>query len=184
MGSRAESGKSKSFNCTWDSLRNSAGEKILQLRSHPLGIPTDSNFCALLSDLSLEQRFDVSYLDLGKFWGGSGLTLHFRCWKENNCASFCFQGSAVWAACVSVLWSCPPSQSQSATAALQVRMLLEPAQPTMHCSTSRSWLEESDVIYLSLNHRATMWPGNSGRRKHFSDQIQTTSLTSDLFLNF
>uniref|UniRef100_A0A674MXP8 RISC-loading complex subunit TARBP2 n=1 Tax=Takifugu rubripes TaxID=31033 RepID=A0A674MXP8_TAKRU len=61
---RAESGKSKSFSCTWDSLRNSAGEKILQLRSHPLGIPTDSNFCSLLSDLSLEQRFDVSYLDL------------------------------------------------------------------------------------------------------------------------
>uniref|UniRef100_A0A667X8G6 RISC-loading complex subunit TARBP2 n=1 Tax=Myripristis murdjan TaxID=586833 RepID=A0A667X8G6_9TELE len=61
MGSRAESGKCKGFGCTWDSLRNSAGEKILQLRSHPLG---DSNFCSLLSDLSEEQRFDVSYLDL------------------------------------------------------------------------------------------------------------------------
>uniref|UniRef100_A0A3Q4B713 RISC-loading complex subunit TARBP2 n=1 Tax=Mola mola TaxID=94237 RepID=A0A3Q4B713_MOLML len=64
MGSRTESGKSKSFSCTWDSLRNSAGEKILQLRSHPLGMPSDSNFCSLLSDLSMEQRFDVSYLDL------------------------------------------------------------------------------------------------------------------------
>uniref|UniRef100_A0AAQ6ACP0 RISC-loading complex subunit TARBP2 n=1 Tax=Amphiprion ocellaris TaxID=80972 RepID=A0AAQ6ACP0_AMPOC len=64
MGSRAESGKSKGFSCTWDSLRNSAGEKILQLRSHPLGMPSDSNFCSLLSDLSVEQRFDVSYLDL------------------------------------------------------------------------------------------------------------------------
>uniref|UniRef100_A0A3B3ZT18 RISC-loading complex subunit TARBP2 n=1 Tax=Periophthalmus magnuspinnatus TaxID=409849 RepID=A0A3B3ZT18_9GOBI len=64
MGSRADSGKSKSFSCTWDSLRNSAGEKILQLRSHPLGIPSDSNFCSLLTDLSTEQRFDVSYLDL------------------------------------------------------------------------------------------------------------------------
>lgn len=73
-GSRAESGKSKSFSCTWDSLRNSAGEKILQLRSHPLGIPTDSNFCSLLSDLSLEQRFDVSYLDLGELGGSGGLT--------------------------------------------------------------------------------------------------------------
>uniref|UniRef100_A0A665TNG0 DRBM domain-containing protein n=1 Tax=Echeneis naucrates TaxID=173247 RepID=A0A665TNG0_ECHNA len=61
---RAESGKSKGFSCTWDSLRNSAGEKILQLRSHPLGMPSDSNFCSLLSELSLEQRFDVSYLDL------------------------------------------------------------------------------------------------------------------------
>ncbi|XP_037635242.1 RISC-loading complex subunit tarbp2 isoform X1 [Sebastes umbrosus] len=64
MGSRAETGKSKGFSCTWDSLRNSAGEKILQLRSHPLGMPTDSNFCSLLNDLSVEQRFDVSYLDL------------------------------------------------------------------------------------------------------------------------
>ena len=66
LGNRAESGKSKGFSCTWDSLRNSAGEKILQLRSHPLGMPSDSNFCSLLSDLSLEQRFDVSYLDLGE----------------------------------------------------------------------------------------------------------------------
>lgn len=64
LGSRAESGKSKSFSCTWDSLRNSAGEKILQLRTHPLASPTDSNFCSLLTDLSVEQRFDVSYLDL------------------------------------------------------------------------------------------------------------------------
>lgn len=72
MGSRAESGKSKGFSCTWDSLRNSAGEKILQLRSHPLGMPSDSNFCSLLSDLSVEQRFDVSYLDLGEFIKSSG----------------------------------------------------------------------------------------------------------------
>ncbi|KAK5933741.1 hypothetical protein CgunFtcFv8_014199 [Champsocephalus gunnari] len=64
MGSKADTGKSKGFGCTWDSLRNSAGEKILQLRSHPLGMPTDSNFCSLLNDLSLEQCFDISYLDL------------------------------------------------------------------------------------------------------------------------
>ncbi|XP_019716649.1 RISC-loading complex subunit tarbp2 isoform X2 [Hippocampus comes] len=63
-GSRAESGKSKGYSCTWDALRNSAGEKILQLRSHPLGIPDDSNFCSLLDDLSAEQCFDISYLDL------------------------------------------------------------------------------------------------------------------------
>lgn len=73
MGSRAESGKSKGFSCTWDSLRNSAGEKILQLRSHPLGMPSDSNFCSLLNDLSVEQRFDVSYLDLGEFTNSAGL---------------------------------------------------------------------------------------------------------------
>ncbi|XP_035243986.1 RISC-loading complex subunit tarbp2 isoform X2 [Anguilla anguilla] len=63
MGGRMEGGKSKGFGCTWDSLRNSVGEKILQLRSHPLGMPS-SNFCSLLSELSEEQRFDVSYLDL------------------------------------------------------------------------------------------------------------------------
>ncbi|XP_030633015.1 RISC-loading complex subunit tarbp2 isoform X2 [Chanos chanos] len=63
MGGRLEGGKCKGFGCTWDSLRNSAGEKILQLRSHPLGLP-DSNFCSLLHELSEEQRFDVSYLDL------------------------------------------------------------------------------------------------------------------------
>lgn len=77
MGSRAESGKSKSFSCTWDSLRNSAGEKILQLRTHPLGMPSDSNFCSLLSDLSVEQRFDISYLDLGELRDNSGSTLEY-----------------------------------------------------------------------------------------------------------
>ncbi|KAG7259163.1 hypothetical protein CRUP_005391 [Coryphaenoides rupestris] len=64
MGSRAESGKCKGLGCTWDSLRNSAGEKILQLRSHPLGPAPDCSACSLLTDLSEEQRFDVSYLDL------------------------------------------------------------------------------------------------------------------------
>ncbi|KAB5584059.1 hypothetical protein PHYPO_G00103050 [Pangasianodon hypophthalmus] len=63
IGGRLEGGKCKGFGCTWDSLRNSAGEKILQLRSHPLGLP-NSNFCSLLHDLSEEQRFDVSYLDI------------------------------------------------------------------------------------------------------------------------
>uniref|UniRef100_A0AAY4EVS9 RISC-loading complex subunit TARBP2 n=1 Tax=Denticeps clupeoides TaxID=299321 RepID=A0AAY4EVS9_9TELE len=64
VGSR-ESGKCKPFGCTWDSLRNSAGEKILQLRSNPLATPSSSaNFCSLLHDLSDEQRFDVSYLDI------------------------------------------------------------------------------------------------------------------------
>lgn len=68
IGGRLEGGKCKGFGCTWDSLRNSAGEKILQLRSHPLGQP-NSNFCSLLHDLSEEQRFDVSYLDIGKQYG-------------------------------------------------------------------------------------------------------------------
>ncbi|XP_031423420.1 RISC-loading complex subunit tarbp2 isoform X2 [Clupea harengus] len=62
---RLEGGKWKGSGCTWDSLRNSAGEKILQLRSHPLAtVSSTANFCSLLHDLSEEQRFDVSYLDL------------------------------------------------------------------------------------------------------------------------
>lgn len=64
MSGKLEGGKCKGFGCTWDSLRNSAGEKIQQLRSHPLGLP-NTNFCSLLQELSEEQRFDVSYLDIG-----------------------------------------------------------------------------------------------------------------------
>ncbi|XP_077459934.1 RISC-loading complex subunit tarbp2 [Stigmatopora argus] len=63
-GSRSESSKSKGYSCTWDTLRNSAGEKILQLRAQPLGLPPDSDFCSLLEDLSVEQSFEISYLDL------------------------------------------------------------------------------------------------------------------------
>ncbi|XP_057702252.1 RISC-loading complex subunit tarbp2 [Corythoichthys intestinalis] len=63
-GNRSESSKSKGYSCTWDALRNSAGEKILQLRTHPLGLPADSDFCSLLDDLSVEQSFEISYLDL------------------------------------------------------------------------------------------------------------------------
>uniref|UniRef100_A0A8C3K080 DRBM domain-containing protein n=1 Tax=Calidris pygmaea TaxID=425635 RepID=A0A8C3K080_9CHAR len=50
--------------CTWDSLRNSAGEKMLQLRSHPLA-PMGAGACALLQELSQEQSFAISYLDIG-----------------------------------------------------------------------------------------------------------------------
>ncbi|XP_077581888.1 RISC-loading complex subunit tarbp2 [Stigmatopora nigra] len=63
-GSRSESSKSKGYSCTWDTLRNSAGEKILQLRAQPLEMPADSDFCSLLVDLSMEQSFEISYLDL------------------------------------------------------------------------------------------------------------------------
>ncbi|XP_062401807.1 RISC-loading complex subunit tarbp2 isoform X3 [Sardina pilchardus] len=71
MQHRLEGGKCKGFGCTWDSLRNSAGEKILQLRSHPLATASSTaNFCSLLHDLSEEQRFDVSYLDLERSLSG------------------------------------------------------------------------------------------------------------------
>ncbi|XP_071656006.1 RISC-loading complex subunit TARBP2 isoform X3 [Patagioenas fasciata] len=51
--------------CTWDSLRNSAGEKLLQLRSRPLAPPAaGAGACALLQELSEEQSFAISYLDI------------------------------------------------------------------------------------------------------------------------
>ncbi|KAK2510982.1 Tarbp2 [Columba guinea] len=51
--------------CTWDSLRNSAGEKLLQLRSRPLAPPAAGvGACALLQELSEEQSFAISYLDI------------------------------------------------------------------------------------------------------------------------
>ncbi|KAK6471172.1 RISC-loading complex subunit tarbp2-like [Huso huso] len=63
LSTKPESGKWKSSGCTWDSLRNSAGERILHLKSNPLGMPNCSS-CSLLSELSEEQRFDISYLDI------------------------------------------------------------------------------------------------------------------------
>ncbi|KAJ1159854.1 hypothetical protein NDU88_000358 [Pleurodeles waltl] len=55
--------KGKSLCCTWDSLRNSVGEKILHLKNQPLGL-LNSGFCNLLKELSEEQSFNISYLDI------------------------------------------------------------------------------------------------------------------------
>ncbi|XP_041036306.1 RISC-loading complex subunit tarbp2 isoform X1 [Carcharodon carcharias] len=63
VGSKLDGPKGKSTGCTWDSLRNSAGERILHLKNHPLGV-VNSNFCQMLRELAEEQRFDVSYLDI------------------------------------------------------------------------------------------------------------------------
>ncbi|XP_044160256.1 RISC-loading complex subunit tarbp2-like [Bufo gargarizans] len=62
-GGRLDGSRGRGLACTWDSLRNSAGEKILHLTSHPLTI-LNSGFCALLQDLSEEQSFQISYLDI------------------------------------------------------------------------------------------------------------------------
>ncbi|XP_014814780.1 PREDICTED: RISC-loading complex subunit TARBP2 [Calidris pugnax] len=63
-GPRLEGLRGRAPGCTWDSLRNSAGEKMLQLRSHPLA-PMGAGACALLQELSQEQSFAISYLDIG-----------------------------------------------------------------------------------------------------------------------
>ncbi|XP_053153065.1 RISC-loading complex subunit TARBP2 isoform X2 [Hemicordylus capensis] len=62
-GNKLDGVKGRGSGCTWDSLRNSAGEKILHLKSHPLGV-LNSGFCSLLQELSEEQSFDISYLDI------------------------------------------------------------------------------------------------------------------------
>ncbi|XP_043388777.1 RISC-loading complex subunit TARBP2 isoform X1 [Chelonia mydas] len=63
VGNKLDSLKGRLSGCTWDSLRNSAGEKILHLKSHPLEA-LNASFCSLLQELSEEQSFDISYLDI------------------------------------------------------------------------------------------------------------------------
>ncbi|XP_066470482.1 RISC-loading complex subunit TARBP2 isoform X2 [Tiliqua scincoides] len=62
-GNKLDGVKGRGSGCTWDSLRNSAGEKILHLKSNPLGV-LNAGFCCLLKELSEEQSFDISYLDI------------------------------------------------------------------------------------------------------------------------
>lgn len=66
MGSRLDGLRNRGSGCTWDSLRNSAGEKILSLRSCSPGSlgALGSACCSVLSELSEEQAFHVSYLDI------------------------------------------------------------------------------------------------------------------------
>ncbi|XP_041259826.1 RISC-loading complex subunit TARBP2 isoform X3 [Onychostruthus taczanowskii] len=60
---RLEGLRGRAPGCTWDSLRNSAGEKLGQLRSRG-GNPAPGGACALLQELSEEQSFAISYLDI------------------------------------------------------------------------------------------------------------------------
>uniref|UniRef100_H3A0M6 Protein activator of interferon induced protein kinase EIF2AK2 n=1 Tax=Latimeria chalumnae TaxID=7897 RepID=H3A0M6_LATCH len=53
----------KSLGCTWESLRNSSGEKITLLKRGPLSIP-NTDYVQMLGELSEEQGFDVTYLDI------------------------------------------------------------------------------------------------------------------------
>ncbi|XP_012887880.1 PREDICTED: RISC-loading complex subunit TARBP2 [Dipodomys ordii] len=66
MSSRLDGLRNRGPGCTWDSLRNSVGEKILSLRSCSLGSldALGSACCGVLSELSEEQAFHVSYLDI------------------------------------------------------------------------------------------------------------------------
>ncbi|EPY82964.1 RISC-loading complex subunit TARBP2-like isoform 1 [Camelus ferus] len=66
VGSRLDGLRNRGPGCTWDSLRNSVGEKILSLRSCSLGSlgALGPACCSVLSELSEEQAFHVSYLDI------------------------------------------------------------------------------------------------------------------------
>uniref|UniRef100_A0A673U5Q4 TARBP2 subunit of RISC loading complex n=1 Tax=Suricata suricatta TaxID=37032 RepID=A0A673U5Q4_SURSU len=66
VGSRLDGLRNRGPGCTWDSLRNSVGEKILSLRSCSLGTlgALGPACCSILSELSEEQAFHVSYLDI------------------------------------------------------------------------------------------------------------------------
>lgn len=80
VGSRLDGLRNRGPGCTWDSLRNSVGEKILSLRSCSLGSlgALGPACCTVLSELSEEQAFHVSYLDIGmascraRGWWGTG----------------------------------------------------------------------------------------------------------------
>ncbi|KAM8800462.1 RISC-loading complex subunit TARBP2 isoform 4-T4 [Rhynchonycteris naso] len=66
VGSRLDGLRNRGPGCTWDSLRNSVGEKILSLRSCSLSAlgALGPACCSVLSELSAEQAFHVSYLDI------------------------------------------------------------------------------------------------------------------------
>lgn len=74
VGSRLDGLRNRGPGCTWDSLRNSVGEKILSLRSCSLGAlgALGPACCSVLSELSEEQAFHVSYLDIGMASGEAG----------------------------------------------------------------------------------------------------------------
>ncbi|XP_029403679.1 RISC-loading complex subunit TARBP2 isoform X3 [Mus pahari] len=66
VSTRLDGLRNRGPGCTWDSLRNSVGEKILSLRSCSVGSlgTLGSACCSVLSELSEEQAFHVSYLDI------------------------------------------------------------------------------------------------------------------------
>nr|XP_038935580.1 RISC-loading complex subunit TARBP2 isoform X1 [Rattus norvegicus] len=66
VSSRLDGLRNRGPGCTWDSLRNSVGEKILSLRNCSVGSlgSLGSACCSILSELSAEQAFHVSYLDI------------------------------------------------------------------------------------------------------------------------
>ncbi|XP_066468433.1 interferon-inducible double-stranded RNA-dependent protein kinase activator A isoform X2 [Tiliqua scincoides] len=55
--------QSHNLGCTWDSLKNSSGEKITLLKISPLSIP-NTDYVQLLGEIAEEQGFNVTYLNI------------------------------------------------------------------------------------------------------------------------
>ncbi|XP_054828594.1 interferon-inducible double-stranded RNA-dependent protein kinase activator A isoform X2 [Eublepharis macularius] len=54
---------SHNLGCTWDTLRNSSGEKITLLKKNPLSIP-NTDYVQLLGEIAEEQSFNTTYLNI------------------------------------------------------------------------------------------------------------------------
>ncbi|XP_062972424.1 interferon-inducible double-stranded RNA-dependent protein kinase activator A isoform X2 [Elgaria multicarinata webbii] len=55
--------QSHNLRCTWDTLRNSNGEKIALLKRSPLSIP-NTDYVQLLGEIAEEQGFNTTYLNI------------------------------------------------------------------------------------------------------------------------
>ncbi|XP_020659761.3 interferon-inducible double-stranded RNA-dependent protein kinase activator A isoform X2 [Pogona vitticeps] len=55
--------QSHNLGCTWDTLRNSTGEKIALLKISPLSIP-NTDYVQLLGEIADEQGFTATYLNI------------------------------------------------------------------------------------------------------------------------
>ncbi|XP_053141520.1 interferon-inducible double-stranded RNA-dependent protein kinase activator A [Hemicordylus capensis] len=55
--------ESHNLGCTWDTLRNSSGEKITWLKISPLSIP-NTDYVQLLGEIAEEQGFNATYLNI------------------------------------------------------------------------------------------------------------------------
>nr|XP_033801532.1 interferon-inducible double-stranded RNA-dependent protein kinase activator A isoform X2 [Geotrypetes seraphini] len=63
--------------CTWDSLKNSTGEKITLLKRSSLSIP-NTDYAKMLGEVAEEQDFAVTYLDIEEL----SVNGHYQCLAE------------------------------------------------------------------------------------------------------
>uniref|UniRef100_A0A8C5WL58 Protein activator of interferon induced protein kinase EIF2AK2 n=1 Tax=Leptobrachium leishanense TaxID=445787 RepID=A0A8C5WL58_9ANUR len=85
IGSLKEKG-GNNCGCTWDSLKNSNGERINLLKRSPLSIP-NTDYVKMLADIAEEQHFRASYLDIEEL----SINGQYQCLAElsTNPATIC-----------------------------------------------------------------------------------------------